>query len=71
MHGIAAPTTSVTAPLANATIKGTVSANATDDVDITLVEFYFDGVRFASYTVAPYSVSCFLDSRGVSYSRSP
>src|SRR5205823_13873362 len=35
----------------------TVSATASDDVGVTLVEFYFDGVRFADDTTAPYSVS--------------
>lgn len=57
INASAAPTTSITAPLANATIKGsyTVTANADDDVGVTLVEFYYDGIRFADDTVAPYS----------------
>ncbi|HEY0601684.1 MAG TPA: Ig-like domain-containing protein [Herpetosiphonaceae bacterium] len=57
INASAAPTTSITAPVANATVKGsyTVTANAADDVGVTLVEFYYDGVRFADDAVAPYS----------------
>src|SRR5437773_6645104 len=42
----APPTTSVTAPTNGATVTGTVtvSAAASDDVGVTLVEFYFDGI---------------------------
>lgn len=59
INASAAPTTSITAPAANATVTGTVtvSANAADDVGITLVEFYYDGVRFADDTTPPFSAS--------------
>jgi RHS repeat-associated protein len=55
----AAPTASITAPAANTTVAGTVTvtADAADDGGVTLVEFYFDGVRFADDNIAPYSVS--------------
>jgi RHS repeat-associated protein len=55
----AAPTTSITAPLNNANVSGTVTvnANATDDVGVTKVEFYIDDSRFAEDTTSPYSVS--------------
>lgn len=57
INASAAPTTSITSPTASATVKGqiTVTANAADDVGVTLVEFYYDGIRFADDTVAPYS----------------
>ncbi|MDQ4124525.1 MAG: DNRLRE domain-containing protein [Actinomycetota bacterium] len=56
----APPATNVTSPLGGATVKGTltVSANATDDVGVERVEFYFDGNRIGlPDTAAPYSVS--------------
>ena len=52
-----APTTSITSPSAGATVSGTttVSASATDNVGVTSVEFYVDGVLAATDTTAPYS----------------
>jgi RHS repeat-associated protein len=54
----AAPTTSITSPLANATISGTatVTANAADDRSVGHVEFYVDNNRFGDTTTSPYSV---------------
>lgn len=51
-----APTTSITSPADGATVSGTtlVAADATDDVGVTKVEFYLDGVLAASDTSAPY-----------------
>ncbi|HSW66285.1 MAG TPA: Ig-like domain-containing protein [Bacillota bacterium] len=55
-----APTVSITAPAANATVSGTVNvtANASDAVAVTSVQFKLDGVNLgAADTTAPYSVS--------------
>jgi len=54
-----APVTSITAPASGATLSGTVSvtASATDNVGVTSVDFYLDGVLQASDTTAPYSWS--------------
>ncbi len=53
------PTTSITAPANNATVSGsnvTISANASDNVGVTKVEFYVNGVLLASVNGAgPYS----------------
>ncbi|HVZ59748.1 MAG TPA: LamG-like jellyroll fold domain-containing protein, partial [Terriglobales bacterium] len=54
------PTISLTAPLNNATVSGTVtlSANATDNVAIAGVQFFVDGSPLgAEDTTAPYSIS--------------
>lgn len=53
----AAPTLSLTAPAAGSTVAGTVdvTANATDNVGVTKVEFYVDSQLKATSTVAPYS----------------
>ena len=54
------PTVSVTAPAANATVSGTttVTANATDNVGVTGVQFLLDGANLgAEDTTSPYSVS--------------
>lgn len=55
----AKPTINITAPQANTTVSGTVQiqANATDDVGITKVEFYIDGVFVGSDSTIPYSFS--------------
>jgi hypothetical protein len=47
-----APTTSITAPANGATVSGTVnvSASASDDVGVTSLEIYIDGVAKASNT---------------------
>jgi hypothetical protein len=54
-----APTATVTAPTAGATVAGTVtlSANASDNVGVTRVDFLVDGAVAGSDTTAPYSVS--------------
>jgi hypothetical protein len=54
-----APTVSITAPGNASTVKGTVtvSANASDNVAVTKVEFYLDGALLATDTTAPYSIS--------------
>ncbi|MGJ0483987.1 MAG: N,N-dimethylformamidase beta subunit family domain-containing protein [Methylomicrobium sp.] len=55
------PTVSMTAPANGATISGTavtVSANATDNIGVTRVQFLLDGASLgAADTVAPYSIS--------------
>ena len=55
-----APTVSVSAPAAGATVAGavSVSANASDNVGVVGVQFLLDGVNLgAEDTVAPYTVS--------------
>ena len=53
------PTTSLTAPTSGATVSGTtvVTASASDNVAVTKVEFYLDGVLQSTDTTAPYSWS--------------
>jgi len=53
------PTTSITAPANGATVSGTVtvSASASDNVGVTKVEFYLDGVLKSTDTTSPYSWS--------------
>lgn len=54
-----APTVSISSPAAGATVTGTVSVNATasDNVGVTKVEFYLDGVLQSTDTVSAYSWS--------------
>jgi thermitase len=54
-----APTVAITAPASGATITGTtpVTVGATDDVAVTKVELYVDGVLNSTDTTAPYSFS--------------
>jgi predicted phage tail protein len=54
-----APTVALTAPAANATVRGTVtlSADATDDVGVVRVEFYAGAAKVGEVTAAPYSAS--------------
>ncbi len=54
-----APTTSITAPAAGATVSGTttVTASASDNVGVTQVELYLDGVLQSTDTTSPYSWS--------------
>ena len=54
-----APSASITAPASGATVSGTVSvtANASDNVGVTKVEFYLDGALRTTDTTAPYSWS--------------
>jgi leucyl aminopeptidase len=51
------PTVAITAPAAGANVTGTttISANASDDVGVSRVEFYVDGALRGSDTTAPYS----------------
>jgi Bacterial Ig domain len=53
------PTVSITAPASGATVSGTVSvtANASDNVGVTKVEFYLDGALTSTDTTSPYSWS--------------
>ncbi len=53
------PVVSIGAPAAGATVSGTttVSATASDNVGVTKVEFYVDGVLYGTDTTAPYSFS--------------
>jgi len=54
-----APTTSITSPANGATVSGTitVTATASDNVGVTRVEFFLDGVLQATDTASPYSWS--------------
>jgi hypothetical protein len=54
-----APTVSITAPTAGATVSGTVAVNASasDNVGVSKVEFYVDGALRATATTSPYSWS--------------
>jgi hypothetical protein len=55
------PTTSITGPTNGATVSGaavTVSANASDNVEVTKVEFYLDGTTLLQTdTTSPYSIT--------------
>lgn len=53
------PSISITSPANGATVSGaiTISANASDNVGVTRVEFYIDGTIFSTDTGAPYSAS--------------
>jgi len=52
-----APVTSILSPAGGATVSGsiTVSASATDNVGVSRVELWVDGVRAATTTTAPYN----------------
>ena len=54
-----APVVSIAAPIGASTVTGTVVvlATASDNVAVTRVEFYLDGVLKATSTAAPYSFS--------------
>jgi hypothetical protein len=54
-----APTVSVTAPINGATVSGTttVTASASDNVGVSKVDFYVDGVLKGTDTSSPYSYS--------------
>ena len=52
---VTAPTVSVSTPGSSGMI--TLSASATDNVGVTLVEFYVDGVLKGSTNIAPYSLT--------------
>jgi len=55
----APPTTAITSPAGGSIVTGTVTVNASaaDDVAVTKVEFYADGLLFATDTAAPYSAT--------------
>ena len=55
----APPTTSITSPANGATVSNTitVAANAADNVGVTRVELYVDGVLTGSDTTGPYQIS--------------
>lgn len=57
------PTVSVTSPASGATLAGTVAftANASDNVAVTRVEFFVDGQLKGTDTSSPYSIS--LDTK--------
>jgi uncharacterized protein involved in tellurium resistance len=52
-----APVTALTSPVNNATVNGTITmaATASDNVGVTRVEFYENGVLLAATNAAPYS----------------
>ena len=57
---VTAPTVSLTAPAANATVAGTVtvSASASDNIGVATVQFLLDGANLgAADSTSPYSVS--------------
>ncbi len=58
VQGIA-PTVSLTSPANNTTITGTINitANATDNVGVTKVEFYKGSEKIGEDTTSPYSIS--------------
>jgi hypothetical protein len=51
------PVVNLTSPPTNATVNGTVTvtASATDNVGVSRVEFYLNGILIATDTTAPYS----------------
>ena len=53
------PTTSITSPANGATVSGTttVSANASDNVGVSRVELYVDGVLTGSDSTSPYQIA--------------
>ena len=57
------PSVSITAPINAASVSGvmTVAANASDNVGVSKVEFYLNGVLDKTLTVSPYSYT--LDTR--------
>jgi subtilisin family serine protease len=53
------PTTSITAPTSGSTVSGTttISANASDNVGVTRVDFFVGSTLIGSDTTSPYSIS--------------
>jgi YD repeat-containing protein len=53
------PTVSITAPACGSTVKGTVTvtADAADDVGVTMVEFFVNGVLIGTDTTSPYEAT--------------
>ena len=58
------PSVSITSPLNNATVSGSVDiiASATDDVGVSKVEFYIDGTKVGEDSQAPYVYSWDTDT---------
>jgi hypothetical protein len=54
-----APSVSITGPVAGATVSGavTVTASATDNVGVTEVQFFVDGLAVVTDTTAPYGTT--------------
>jgi len=54
-----APTVSITSPVNNASVSGTVSiqASASDNVGVSVVTFFVDNVSIGTKTTAPYTAS--------------
>ncbi|PKN03404.1 hypothetical protein CVU75_02395 [Candidatus Dependentiae bacterium HGW-Dependentiae-1] len=54
-----APSVAITSPANNATVSGSVSisADASDNVGVTKVEFFVDGTKIGEKTAAPFTVS--------------
>ncbi|MFP5247929.1 MAG: Ig-like domain-containing protein, partial [Thermoanaerobaculia bacterium] len=58
-NDVTPPTTSITAPANGATVSSTISvtANASDNVGVTKVEFWLDGALASTDTTSPYAWS--------------
>ncbi len=56
---ITTPTASITSPVNNASVSGSVNiaANASDNINVTKVEFYVDGNLVSTDTASPYAAS--------------
>lgn len=65
VNDLIAPTVALTSPANNATLSGTatISSSASDNVGVTMVEFYANGTFLSASNVAPYSYN--WDTRGV------
>jgi len=59
VNDLIAPTVALTAPANNATLNGTVtiSSSASDNVGVTMVEFYINGILQYAGNLPPYSFS--------------
>ncbi|RKG68952.1 hypothetical protein D7V80_10520 [Corallococcus sp. CA054B] len=59
LQDLEAPVTALTAPAAGATLRGsvTLTATASDNLGVTLVEFYLDDVLLGSAAKAPYALT--------------
>ena len=65
VNDLIAPTVALTSPANNATLSGTVtiSSSASDNVGVTMVEYYSDGVFLFASNVPPFSYS--WNTRGI------
>lgn len=59
VNDVTPPTVALTAPINNATVSGvvTISSNASDNVGVSFVEFYANGVLVYASNVSPYSIN--------------